>query len=137
MSIVGLRLLTVAILVMLLGCKAKKTEVPANPEHRRLAGKWHYIRSNGGIAGNMAAWPESQKVWLEFSNNGNFSQWNNGKIEQDRFTIKRGTTVMTAEEMDIIDFENRLDQAFAITGDTLVLWDQANDGFTFVFFRKH
>jgi len=116
------------------GCKKTDTSPFSMLYHQ-----WEWVQSSGGIAGVVQT-PQSEGYTqtIDFDENGFFTVYQNNAVAiSGTYTIIRAESILDNQEHDMIVFDNSLLES-AITqlnGDTLILREEAFDGFTHTYRR--
>lgn len=113
-------------------------QVPA-PELKKIFGKWEWVSTSGGFAGKTIT-PASEKYTskLEFSSGGIYKKYKNDSLaEQKKFTFSQATSIHNHQSVWIISLDgSALKMAVSFSGnDTLMLNEQAHDGYVHVYAR--
>ncbi len=117
-------------------CQAQKIRIP-DPLCKKLFGQWIFHSSSGGFTGQGADWATTDNIIILFKNNGTYQR--TGKAMpavKDTFKFVKGASILSEEQVYLIDYKNNIDQSFSIKGDTLFLFDEVHDGFSYTFLRK-
>ncbi|MEI7596773.1 MAG: hypothetical protein WCK02_13565 [Bacteroidota bacterium] len=126
-------ILAIAFLAFFMFNSCKKITIP-DPSLKELFRKWEFKKGTSGWGGSL--WPEDKSIWIEFKENGYFKKHEKGKLtESKRFTFKEESS---NPGRYIIDYKgkNEMDQIFEISGDTLILMDNAFDAGTYICVKK-
>lgn len=109
----------------------------AQMKNTELAGKWHYLRSSGGITGKGPGYTKAEQVVFHFSKNGKYRDCRKGKqIQTLRFTLKSAAVSSDQGFNTLIQYSNSMTHLARRSGDTLYLKENVADGFDYVLFRK-
>lgn len=112
---------------------------PADAPGGRLVGSWTWVRSEGGIAGEVRRPPPA--VRLVFGNDGSFAYYKDDTLQaRTSYTLVREQSPFGPDTIDVIRFaaSDRFQaQAFSISGESLLLSDLCIDcyGHQYVRFR--
>lgn len=132
------KLIYLLIAISFAACKKETKE--ANINFSKIYGQWEVYGLDGGIAGIHQINTSGQHILaLEINSNNTLRYFNNGQpLNLESFTIEKGSWMYGADYYDIKLVNQGLDKAiFKAKSDTLVLSDEANDGFTYTYIRYH
>lgn len=106
---------------------SKKVESQIKNE---LTGKWKWVESSGGFAGRIQTPATTQKeIMLEFTSE-KCIKYVNGKVESElSYTIKKGPSIRTTEDVYLIIYENDKKQSVDFIDNKLILYDECHDCF--------
>lgn len=111
-------------------CSCSKIDLP-NPETEKVIGEWRYVGSSGGLSGGMSDSRFNSESRVEYRKNGKYKVYDkDGKTDKDHFYFRK------IEGEYLIDYENKIDQTFKVSNDTLCLIDQGNDLYSYIFVKK-
>lgn len=125
---------------------ASAFSLSSQTDQKKLIGKWTWIESSGGFAGEITS-PVTEKyeIQVEFTKKGIYSEWKDKQNQVcSKYEIKKGKSMFSEEERFIITYipkqntnSTLISDSFEILGnDTLVLKNECHDCFSRVFVRK-
>jgi hypothetical protein len=125
-------------------CK-KEMQLP-DPELKKIFGKWQWVSTSGGFTGKtITPASEGYTVRIEFSSNGIYQKYqNNALTDRKNFSFSQGTSIHNHKPVWVISFTeavphfNESPQAMSVSfsgQDTLMLDEQAYDGYGYIYVR--
>ncbi len=122
------------IIVSHIGCK--KISAP-NEDAQKLFGQWDYQSNSGGYSGGGGSTRFCRDCWVEITDKGCFIVYEgSNKISKTKFKIEMKTSIYSAPQRPALVYRNSDYETYQIFGDTLLLSDEAYDGYSYVFVRK-
>lgn len=116
------------------GCS--KTSVP-NEEAKKIFDEWNFIFSSGGFSGGGNSETYTQGDWVSFDKNGILTVHKvNGETTKTKYKIKMRKSIINHEMRPTIVYKERLAESFEVIGDTLNTFQEAYDGFSYMFVRR-
>ncbi|MDI1353483.1 MAG: hypothetical protein PSX36_01105 [bacterium] len=104
---------------------------------KKLFAHWNFLSGSGGITGKGPGWTKENQIHIQFKKNGSYYFFENGKPKTcDKFLLIEKNSLLTGQKVNMIDYRNGSDQSFRISGDTLFLQDEMQDGFSYIFLKK-
>lgn len=93
-----------------------------------LIGKWSWVESSGGIMGKtLNPSTTGNQITIEFTTD-KFIQYTNDSLELEMsYTIDKGNSIRSSEEVFLIIYENGRKQSIGIEGNKLILYDECHD----------
>lgn len=100
-------------------------------------GTWEWVRSSGGITGGIQT-PAStgQTRIIEFLPNGQFQSDINGNLSYDQYRIITASCIHYGGLTKQIEYANGSCETFVFLKDSLILDEEAYDGFSSVYVRR-
>jgi hypothetical protein len=114
--------------------------ISCSKEHTQptgLVGTWNWVYSTGGIVGvtqTPASTGETRSV--EFSSNGQFQSDINGNLRYGQYQIVTAHSILTNSTTNQLHYSSGPNQTFVLAHDSLILDDEAYDGFRTIFVRR-
>jgi hypothetical protein len=113
---------------------------------KKLIGKWQWIESSGGMAGEILN-PQTEKyeMQIEFTKKGRFTEWKDQKTTASlKYMVKNGKSIHSKEPQPIITYipkpnskSTLMSDSFEFYGnDTLMLKTECYDCYARLFIRK-
>lgn len=103
-----------------------------------LIGSWNWVNTTGGIGGSYST-PQStgETKRIEFDSNNNFKYYiNDIKKAEHKFQVEKGTTITSHDSVIILRNILGVRQSLTFrTLDTIVLFDEFYDGYSYYFNR--
>jgi hypothetical protein len=132
--------ITVAFIAfVLLSSTCKKAMQVPDPELEKIFGKWSWVRTSGGFAGKtITPVSEGYTARFEFNSDGTYKKYKNETLtEQKKFSFLQATSINNHQPVWVISFDgSALKMAVSFSGnDTLILNEQAYDGFSHTYIR--
>lgn len=126
----------VALLFVFTACERNNNE----PSARALEGRWDWVQSQGGIAGMTYKASENDSRQLIFSKDGDFELFQNGKsLVKSKYLLKDSLSINFEGVVPMIHLLSNSSpfqrHAFTIKKNTLLLYDEYNDGFTHTYVK--
>lgn len=122
------------LLLIFVSCNKSAIDVQTS-----LCGKWQWVSTDGGIAGNIHETPAStgNAIILTLSESLEYSfETNNTVTNEGAYSVTRGTSIYDHQEKQVIQFHDLGDFMIeSFDGSTLVLSDNALDGLKKVYHR--
>jgi hypothetical protein len=113
---------------------------------KKLIGKWQWIESSGGMAGEiMNPKTEKYQIQIEYNKKGMFKQWKDDQLEYSyKYQVKKGKSIFSQEADLIISYIPKptskialISDCFEFIGnDTLMLKNECYDCYARLFVRK-
>jgi hypothetical protein len=103
---------------------------------KQLLGKWQYTGQTGGFAGSTEPQKSNSVKVIEFKKDGKYVRYKNGEpMYQGNYELCKAKSIHTGKIDNAIWFDPRVDanetgNILTIEGDTLILADNINDGYT-------
>lgn len=115
----------------------KKIQVP-NAEARKIFGEWNFITSSGGLFGKGDSQRYIHGDWVEFSEKGKLKiHYVDGAKKTIKFTIEMQKSIIDHQLRPTLLYGNNLiEEGYEISKDTLIMNQEAYDGFQYVFIRR-
>lgn len=137
-------LLSLFLLLPLVFLSSCKEMVQPDPTFENLYGEWEWSHSSGGLAG-MVLTPASEgyTITLEFSRDGIFTKFKDGKeIEHRFFEITEGESIYSQELQWQIHYYDKpahahpIPVSFELNGKELTLMEECYDCFSNYYVKK-
>lgn len=126
-------ILCFSLFLLCFSCKKENSNEPT-VDISKIYGKWDWIGSSGGLTGkSYTPQSEHQNQRLIIANDNKMSFYINDTLKiQRQFTLRKDKSFLTGDSAYIIHYmPASLDQVILkAKTDTLILSDEANDGFT-------
>ena len=109
------------------------------PEFERLFGKWKWIESSGGFAGQiLSPSTEHYEKYIEYLRKGIHKVYKNDKKEsQMKFKFKEGKSIFSHKPGYLIEYADGRMQSFKFGGkDTLYLYEECMDCYSHVYIKQ-
>jgi hypothetical protein len=132
-------LFTLTIIIASLFLTAWKQSPSADPVVEKLFGKWNWLKTTGGIAGQFSS-PSTVKhsEMLEFEKNGKFIRYKDEKvIVENNFILTIDTLIPSRPKTYWLKNVGKYNQSVTFKGnDTLILTDECDDCFISTYARQ-
>ncbi|MEO6149170.1 MAG: hypothetical protein ABIN95_10500 [Mucilaginibacter sp.] len=127
------------ILICAISCKKENVKTNNGVDPEKIYGKWNWVNSTGGIAG-LTITPKTAgyEASVEYKRSKSVYYYRNDTLKsQAKFSITKGNTIFSTKQAYIIKYTpDGMDHVIMkVTKDTLVLADNANDGFTILYVK--
>lgn len=115
---------------------AGKKNTPEKGLEKQLLGKWQFTGQSGGFAGSTEPAKSNSIKVIEFKKDGKYVRYKNGEpMYQGTYELCKAKSIHTGKVDNAIRFDLRVDanesgNILTIDGDTLILADNFNDGYT-------
>ena len=132
-------LMTLTLLMAAALTSCQKYIDQTNPGLRNVFGEWNWTMSTGGISGDTILASESQnQVWLSFDEEGNYIKFVNDKgADYFKYYFVNKPSMPSSITLGMIEYSNgNLQSVKMPTTDSLLLIDEANDGYAHYYVRK-
>lgn len=121
------------ILILIATVSCKKIDTP-DDEAKAIFGQWQYIFDSGGLSGGGGSNLFDESSWIEFTEKGYYKVYEgSSKKEKARFTIIKNET---GSFKYLVWVKGHNSYKYIVDGETLLLAEDASDGFSYVFTRK-
>jgi hypothetical protein len=128
---------TITILIgLIIFTTCRKISTP-NPFEKIVFGEWKFIASNAGLSGNFPSSEFEKDNWIEFKETGKYvvhKKWR--RIHSEKFKFDQQRSIYNGKYESAIVYEKKISQLFRVRGDTLFLFDQAQEGFSYTFVKR-
>ncbi|HEX2962109.1 MAG: hypothetical protein HF300_09095 [Ignavibacteria bacterium] len=115
-------------------------DVTGPDEEKLLYGSWVLVRISGGFSGTTTDVSPEEGSKVVFTEAGSVHYYSKGALERSTtFVVKKGKSIYSTEEKSIIHFADRPELPMVIMKadkDTLILADNAYDGFSFTYMKE-
>ncbi|MGE5441046.1 MAG: hypothetical protein ACM3UR_14425 [Bacteroidota bacterium] len=115
-------------------------DVTGPDEEKLLYGSWVLVRISGGFSGTTTDVSPEEGSKVVFTEAGSVLYYSKGALERSTtFIVKKGKSIYFTEEKNIIHFADRPELPMVIMKadkDTLILADNAYDGFSFTYMKE-
>jgi hypothetical protein len=124
------------ITVLFFTSAAFKTVSPQKELEKQLVGKWKYTGQSGGLAGRPEPSKPKTVSIIEFKKGGKYVRYTNGEpMFQGNYHLGKAKSIYTGKVDNAIRFDPKVNSSetgeiLTITGDTLFLAENFNDGYT-------
>lgn len=130
------QLITACIIVIVTLISCKKIEIE-DPREREIFGEWNYLSSSGGFSGGQSSGQFENGSWIIYKDHGKYIvHKSNGKTDREKFDFEKKHNRHSGKDESIINYKYKISQAFKRSGDTLFLYDQASDAFSYIFIKR-
>ena len=130
------QLITSCIIVIVTLISCKKIEIE-DPRERDIFGEWNYLSSSGGFSGGQSSGQFEDGSWIEYKDHGKYIvHKSKGKTDREKFDFETKRSIRSGKDESIIVYKNKIAQSFKTSGDTLFLYDQAFDAFSYIFIKR-
>ena len=134
-------------IILLLFTSCRKDISLPNQELEKLFGTWEWISSSGGFAGITTSHDSvGNTKTIEFTKKGIYKSYKNGDlIEKRKFTIKKGSSIYTSDDANLIIYKENLNKnknhnpnemIRYLENDTLILYEECYDCYSNLYIRK-
>ena len=109
------------------------------PEFEHLFGKWKWIESSGGFAGQtLSPSTEHYEKRIEYLRKGIYKVYKNDKKEsQTKFKFKEGKSIFSRKLGYLIEYADGRIQSFKLEGkDTLYIYEECMDCYSHVYIKQ-
>jgi hypothetical protein len=118
--------------LLALSCQKEPTSVD-NTQTITLTGRWQWIRSSGGIGGEIIIPPTSTIVIQAYTSDGVFSESRNDTMKMtSRYSIIKQKTIYRSDSLNMIVYQDSTitkQVILYLSTDTLSLGDNMYDGY--------
>lgn len=122
--------------LLMLFCSCSKSSIDVQTS---LHGRWQWMSTDGGIAGNIHETPATtgNTIVLSLSENSRYTfETNNAITNEGAYSITRGISIIDHQEKQVIQFHDLADFVIeSFDGSSLILSDNAFDGLKKVYQR--
>jgi hypothetical protein len=119
----------------LLVSACKKIDVPEQGL-AQLFKEWKYVSSSGGYSGVQSNTAFGSDSWVSYDSHGKYVRYGSNKKVRDNFSFQKHHSINSGKEDYIIVYEDGLAQSFICRNDSLFLFDEAYDAFSYVFVKR-
>jgi hypothetical protein len=128
----------VLICIVLTLCSFNSCNKKDQPGPVSIVGKWRWVKSVGGFAGQTIT-PQKAKYNLreEFNADSTFKTYKNDSVTvQGKYSIIKNYKLSSSNTVDVLKTNKSYNQAFTIHNDTLFINDVfISDGFSTIYVR--
>ncbi|MEJ7557369.1 MAG: hypothetical protein WKF66_03605 [Pedobacter sp.] len=130
-----------ALTLLLFTSEAATKNVTGNELDKQLIGRWKYTGQSGGSAGRTETAKHNMVSVIEFIKGGKYVRYTNGEpMFQGVYALCKAKSIYTGKIDNAIKFDPKVNSTetgniLTITGDTLLLADNINDGYTAGYLR--
>jgi hypothetical protein len=125
-------LFTILILIAVVGCK--KIDIP-DEEAKAIFGKWQFNFDSGGFSGAGGSNLFDESNWIEFTEKGFYRVYEGEKTqEKARFTVSENDE--GSFKYKVLITKGQGNYLYIVNGESLLLSEDASDGFSYSFTRK-
>lgn len=114
----------------------KKISAP-NEDTKKIFGEWDYKSNSVGFSGSGGSNRFANDCWVEITEKGFFIVYEESKkISKKKFKIELKESIYDTNQRPALVYNNGGYETYQIFGDTLLLSDEAYDGYSYCFVKK-
>ena len=129
-------LLYTLLAIVFITSTAGKTTSSDKGLEKQLLGKWQFTGQSGGFTGGTEPAKSNSVRIIEFKRDGKYVRYKNGEpMYQGNYELCKAKSIYTGKIENAIRFDPKVDATetgniLTIGGDSLILADNFNDGYT-------